>query len=174
MSDKIRFRPEQVAASAFLADTCRLIGDVTVGEESSIWFQAVLRGDTESIRIGKQANIQDGCVLHADPGQPCIIGDRVTVGHSAIVHGATVERDSLIGIRAVILNGAIIGTGSLVAAGTLVTEGTEIPPASLVRGVPGRVVGRVPPRLVARIEHAADHYVELSRSYIGTEFDARR
>lgn len=165
MSDRTRFRPELIDTSVFIADTARILGDVTIGSDSSVWYHVVIRGDAERIVIGRQTNIQDTCVLHADPGMPCLLGDRVTVGHAAVVHGARVDEDVLIGIRAVVLNGAHIGAGSLVAAGSLVTEGTVVPPGSLVMGMPGKVTGPLPERLRGRIAHAAEHYVELARQY---------
>jgi carbonic anhydrase/acetyltransferase-like protein (isoleucine patch superfamily) len=163
--DNTRFRPELIHPTAFVAETARIVGDTSIGLESSIWFQVVLRGDAERIVIGAQTNVQDACVLHADPGFPCVLGDRVTIGHAAVVHGARVAEDVLIGIRAVVLNGAQVGAGSLVAAGSLVTEGTIIPPGSLVMGMPAKVIGPLPARLQTRITHAAQHYVELARQY---------
>jgi carbonic anhydrase/acetyltransferase-like protein (isoleucine patch superfamily) len=160
-----RFRPELVDAAAWIAPTAVVLGDVTIGAESTVWFHAVIRGDTDAIRIGRQTNVQDGCVLHADPGTPCTLGDRVTVGHAAIVHGATVEDDCLIGMKAVVMNRAKIGRGSLVAVGAIVTEGTEIPPGSLVMGQPAKVKRQVTEQDLARIRHAAEHYVEAGRVY---------
>jgi carbonic anhydrase/acetyltransferase-like protein (isoleucine patch superfamily) len=160
-----RFQRELIDPSVFIARGAVVLGDVTIGAESSVWFQAVIRGDTDAIRIGKQTNIQDSCVLHCDAGVPCTLGDRVTLGHGAIVHGATVGDDCLIGIRAVVLNRAVIGAGSLIAVGALVTEGVEIPPGSLVMGVPGRIVRQVTERDRERIRHAAQHYVEAARCY---------
>ena len=159
------FRADQVADNAFLAPSATIFGDVTIGSESSVLFGAVVRGDTESIRIGSQTNVQDLCVLHADPGFPCRIGDRVTLGHGAVVHGATVEDDVLIGIRAVVLNGAVIGAGSLIAAGAIVTGGTTIPPGSVVTGAPGVVRGPVKERHTEMIRHAAQHYVRAGKVY---------
>ena len=159
------FRPESVAPGVFVADGARIIGDVTIGAESSVWFNAVLRGDREAIRIGRQTNVQDLCMLHADPGIPCTLGDRVSVGHAAIVHGATVEDDVLIGMRAVVMNRARIGAGSIIGVGAVVTEDTEIPPGSVVIGVPGKVKREAEPRDRKRIRHAAEYYVELAREY---------
>ena len=164
-SQNTQFRPELVAPSAFIAPTATVLGDVRIGEQSSIWFGAVIRGDCEAIRIGKRTNIQDLCVLHADAGFPCIIGDRVTVGHSAIVHGAIVEDDVMIGMRAVVMNGAKIGAGSLVAVGAIVLEGMEIPPGSVVMGAPARIKRQLEPRDQERIRHAADHYVQSAKDY---------
>lgn len=160
-----QFRRELVAPSAFIAAGATVLGDVTIGEESSIWYGAVVRGDCEAIRIGQRTNIQDLCVLHADPGFPCILGDGVTVGHGAIVHGATVEDDVLIGMRAVVMNGAKIGRGSIVAVGAIVTEGMEIPPGSIAMGQPAKVMRPAEERDEVRIRHAADHYVQASREY---------
>jgi len=161
----VRHQPELVDSTAFIAPGAVVIGDVTIGAESSVWFGAVVRGDTEAIRIGKQTNVQDGCVLHADAGFPCALGDRVTLGHGAIVHGASVEDDCLIGMRAVVMNGAKIGRGSIVAVGSIVTEGMEIPPGSVVMGQPAKVRRETTERDRGRIRHAADHYVESSKAY---------
>jgi carbonic anhydrase/acetyltransferase-like protein (isoleucine patch superfamily) len=163
--DPTRFHPELVDPTVFLAPGAVVLGNVVIGAESSVWFQAVIRGDCEAIVIGRQTNVQDGSILHADPGFPCTLGDRVTLGHGAIVHGATVEDDVLIGMRAVVMNGARIGAGSLVAVGAIVTEGTQIPPGSLVLGVPGKVLRPVNEKDLARIRHAAEHYVEAAKAY---------
>lgn len=159
------FRPDQISASAFLAASATVLGDVTVGEQSSIWFGSVVRGDTAAIRIGARTNVQDLCVLHADPGFPCTLGDGVTAGHGAIIHGATVRDNVLIGMRAVVLNGAIIGEGSLIAAGALVTEGMEIPPGSIVTGTPAVIRGPVRDKHTQMIEHAAAHYAAAAEAY---------
>lgn len=124
---------------AFVAPTSSVIGDVTLEAGASVWYGAVLRGDAERISVGAQANIQDNCTLHADPGFPVTIGERVSVGHNAVVHGATVGDDCLIGMGATVLNGAVIGAGSLVAAQALVPQGMQVPPGSLVAGVPAKV-----------------------------------
>jgi carbonic anhydrase/acetyltransferase-like protein (isoleucine patch superfamily) len=142
-----------------------VLGDVTIGPESSVWFNAVARGDAEAIRIGQQTNVQDLALLHADPGFPCVLGDRVTVGHCAIVHGATVEDDVLIGMGAIVMNGARIGAGSLVAMRALVLEGMQVPPGAVVMGAPGKVVRQVTQRDRERITHAAQHYVAAGREY---------
>ena len=160
-----RFRPELVDPTAWIAPSATVLGDVTIGAESTVWYQAVIRGDCDAIRIGRQSNIQDGCVLHADPGVPCTIGDRVTVGHAAIVHGATVEDDCLIGMKAVVMNGAKIGRGSLVAVGAIVTEGTDVPPGSLVMGQPAKVKRQLTEHDQERIRQAAEHYVEAGSVY---------
>lgn len=129
----------EIDATAWIAPNASLIGKVRLEAEVSIWYNAVLRGDTEPITIGARSNIQDGCVLHADPGFPTTVGTGVSVGHNAILHGCTVEDDCLIGMGATVLNGAVIGKGSLIAANALIPEGTHIPPGSLVAGVPGKV-----------------------------------
>jgi carbonic anhydrase/acetyltransferase-like protein (isoleucine patch superfamily) len=161
----VRFRPELLDASAYIAPTAVVVGDVTIGPQSSVWFGAVIRGDTAPIRIGRQTNVQDGCILHADAGFPCTLGDRVTLGHGAIVHGATVEDDCLIGMRAVVMNGARIGKGSIVAVGSIVTEGVEIPPGSVVMGQPARVKRETTDRDRQRTSHAAEHYVAAGKAY---------
>ncbi len=167
MNVRHTFRPELVAPSAFIAPGAVVLGDVTIGAEASVWYNAVLRGDTEKIVVGPQTNVQDLCLLHADPGFPCTLGARVTLGHGAIVHGATVEDECLIGMRAVVMNGAVIGAGSIVGVGAVVTEGTIIPPGSLVLGMPGKVVRAVEAKDQERIRHAAEHYVAAAKSYVG-------
>jgi carbonic anhydrase/acetyltransferase-like protein (isoleucine patch superfamily) len=161
--DLIR-RPHQIAPTAFVADNATVLGDVTIGAESSIWFGTVIRGDVERISIGAQTNIQDLCLLHADPGFPCVIGDRVTVGHGAIVHGATVEDEALVGIRAVVLNGARIGRGSIVGAGALIPENFEVPPKTLFVGVPARFVRATTPADQQRARHAWENYAAAAKT----------
>ncbi len=167
MTDPIdpAFHPELIAESAYLAPGAVVRGIVNVGSDSSIWFGAVVRGDTAPVSIGDRSNIQDLCVIHCDPGYPCRIGNDVTIGHAAVVHGATVEDGALIGIRAVVLNGATIGRGSLIGAGALVTEGKEIPPNCLAVGAPARVVRELTEQDRARVLHASSHYVNASRRY---------
>ncbi|MFB7460470.1 MULTISPECIES: gamma carbonic anhydrase family protein [unclassified Streptomyces] len=132
-------REPQVDEGAFLAPTATVIGDVSLGAGASVWYGAVLRGDVERIAVGAGSNVQDNCTLHADPGFPVSVGERVSIGHNAVVHGATVEDDCLIGMGATVLNGAVIGAGSLVAAQALVPQGMRVPPGSLVAGVPAKV-----------------------------------
>ena len=129
----------QIAPDAFLAPGTIVVGDVRIGRRSSVWYGTVIRADNDAIVIGEDCNIQDGCVLHADPGQPVVIGDRVTVGHGAIVHAALIDSDTLIGMGAIVLNRARIGSGALVAAGAIVRAGVEIPPGSMAAGVPAEV-----------------------------------
>jgi carbonic anhydrase/acetyltransferase-like protein (isoleucine patch superfamily) len=150
----------------FIARGAIVLGDVTLGEQSSVWFNAVVRGDTEAIRIGRRTNVQDGSILHADPGFPCTVGDDVTIGHGAIVHGATVGDRVLIGMRAVVMNGAEIGEESVIGVGAVVTEGMKVPARSVVLGLPGKVVRDVSPDNAARIRHAAEHYVAAARQFV--------
>jgi carbonic anhydrase/acetyltransferase-like protein (isoleucine patch superfamily) len=166
---KYRFRPELVDPTAWIAAGAVVLGEVRLGPECSVWFHAVLRGDTAPITLGARTNVQDLCLLHADPGYPCQLGEGVTVGHGAIVHGATIEDDVMLGMRCVILNGAHVGQGSLIAAGAVVTEGARIPPHSIVMGMPARVVRTAEPRDVERIRHAADHYVRAAAQCAGEQ-----
>ena len=152
-------------ATAFVAPGAVVVGEVTLGPRSSVWFGAVLRGDMDAIVLGEESNIQDNSVVHVDSGVPVTIGRRVVVGHRAVVHGATVEDDCLIGMGAILLNRSRIGAGSLVAAGALVSEDKVVPPGSLVVGVPGKVIGRVTPEMTLAIAHGAEHYVALARTY---------
>src|SRR5215217_9652578 len=126
--------------TAFVHPAAHVIGNVTIGARVSVWPTAVLRADSDAITIGEESNVQDGTIVHVDPGVPCTIGARVAIGHRAIVHGATVGDDCLIGMGAILLNGVTVGSGSIVGAGALCPEGMVIPPDSLVLGIPGRVV----------------------------------
>ncbi len=156
----------RVAPSAYIDPSAQVIGDVTLGERSSIWCNATLRGDVNRIVIGNETNVQDNAVLHVDEGDfPLHLGDRVTVGHSAMLHGCTVENGALIGIGAIVLNGAKIGAGAVVAAGALVSEGVEIPAGSLAMGVPAKVRRQVTDEEKIRFSVNADHYVTLCQSY---------
>jgi carbonic anhydrase/acetyltransferase-like protein (isoleucine patch superfamily) len=155
----------RIAASAYIDMSAQVIGDVTVGERSSVWPNASLRGDTGPIVIGSETSIQDNCVLHLDEGFPLTVGDRVTVGHSVTLHGCTVEDDALIGIGATILNGARIGQGSVVAAGSLIPENMDVPPATLVMGVPAKPRRAVTPEEQARFREGVQHYVEKAQVY---------
>jgi carbonic anhydrase/acetyltransferase-like protein (isoleucine patch superfamily) len=128
-----------VPASAFLAQGARVIGNVVLGEDVGVWFNAVLRGDSDAIVIGEGSNIQDNVSGHGDPGSPLLVGRNVSVGHNAVIHGCTIEDDCLIGMGAIVMNGAVVGAGSLIATGALVLEGQQIPPGSLVAGVPAKV-----------------------------------
>jgi carbonic anhydrase/acetyltransferase-like protein (isoleucine patch superfamily) len=151
--------------TAFIAPGAIVLGDVHLGPESSVWYNAVLRGDTDRITIGDQTNIQDLTTIHADPGIPCTVGKRVTVGHRVILHGCTIEDDCLIGMGAVILNGARVGPGSIVGAGAVVLEGMEIPPGSMVLGLPAKVVRPVDEAMESRLEHGWRYYIEQARRH---------
>lgn len=157
-----------VASSAFVDASAQVIGDVHIGEESSVWMNAVIRGDVNHIRIGRRTNIQDGTVVHVmrEPSHPTSLGDDITVGHGATVHGCTVEDRCLIGMGAILLNGAHIGHGSIVAAGTLLPEGCVIPPRSLVMGSPGRVRRAVTDEEYAFIRASAESYVRYRLDYL--------
>jgi carbonic anhydrase/acetyltransferase-like protein (isoleucine patch superfamily) len=157
-----------VSESAWVAGGATLIGRVTIGARSSVWFTTVVRGDGDRIDVGEETNLQDGVVLHADPGFPVSVGDRVSVGHRAILHGCTVEDDVLIGMGAVVLNGARIGTSCLIAAGAVVLEGTTVPPGSLVAGVPARVRRQLTDEEIAGVRLNAAGYLLLAATYAGT------
>jgi len=154
--------------TAFIAQGAIVLGDVHLGKDASVWYNAVIRGDTAPISIGEETNIQDLSMIHADPGLPCLVGNRVTVGHRVVLHGCTVEDDCLIGMGAVLLNRVRVGRGSVIGAGALLLEGTEVPPRSLVVGFPGKVVRLVDEGMQERIEHAWRHYVaQASRHRAG-------
>lgn len=159
-----------VDPSAFLARGVVVLGDVHVGHEASLWYHTVVRGDTERITIGASTNIQDLCMVHADPSVPCTVGERVTVGHRVILHGCAIEDDCLIGMGAIVLNGARIGAGSVVGAGALIKEGQEVPPGSLVVGMPGRVIRQVDEAMRRRMEQTWRHYVALAKRHRAGEF----
>ncbi|MFJ7243342.1 gamma carbonic anhydrase family protein [Kitasatospora sp. NPDC098652] len=154
-----------VDPGAFLAPNAVVVGDVTVAAGASVWYGAVLRGDAESIAVGAGSNIQDNCTLHADPGFPLVVGERVSVGHNAVLHGCTVEDDVLVGMNATVLNGARIGTGSLVAAGAVVTQGTDVPPGSLVAGVPAKVRRELTEEERAGIKANGEGYLLLAEAH---------
>ena len=154
-----------VDPTVFLAPTASLIGDVELGEGASAFYGVCVRGDSNSIRVGAGTNLQDNVVLHADPGFPTTVGARVSVGHNAVVHGCTVEDDCLVGMSATIMNGAVIGAGSLVAAGALVLEGTQVPPRSLVAGVPAKVRRALSDEEFAAVRHNAEHYLETAAAH---------
>jgi len=156
----------KVAASAYVDSSAQVIGDVWIGERSSIWPNTTVRGDVNSIRIGEESNVQDNSCLHVQRGEwPTILGDRVTVAHSATLHGCVVEDDCLIGIGAIVLNGARVGAGSIIAAGALVPEGMQIPPGSVVMGVPARVRRAVTETDTARIRRHAANYIRYREMY---------
>jgi carbonic anhydrase/acetyltransferase-like protein (isoleucine patch superfamily) len=158
-----------VSETAFIAANATLIGAVTVGSDSSVFYGAVLRADTDSITIGAGSNVQDNVSIHTDRGLKLSIGDGVSIGHNAVVHGCVIENDCLIGMGATVLNRAVIGAGSLVAAGAVVLEGTVIPPGSLVAGVPAKVRRELTDDEIAGVRSNATHYVELARAHRGVE-----
>ncbi|MBK6638327.1 MAG: gamma carbonic anhydrase family protein [Rhodocyclaceae bacterium] len=155
----------KLGSGAWIADNATVIGDVRLGDNASIWFSAVLRGDNDPISIGKNSNIQDGSVLHTDIGAPLTVGENVTVGHMVMLHGCTVGDGSLIGIKSVILNRAVIGKSCLIGANTLIPEGKVIPDRSLVMGSPGKVVRELTDQEVASLAMSAAHYVENAKRY---------
>lgn len=158
-------RPK-IHPSVFVEDSARVIGDVEIGEDSSVWFHVLIRGDVHSIRIGKRTNIQDGSLLHVTRIKfPLVLGDEITVGHGATLHGCVIKDRCLIGMRAVLLDGAQVGEESIIGAGALVTEGTIIPPRSLAYGLPARVVRPLTDEEVAKIRQSAENYVLLAREY---------
>jgi len=155
----------QLAAGAWVADSAQVIGHVVLGENASVWFGAVLRGDTEPLTIGRNSNVQDLSVLHADVGSPLTIGENVTIGHQVMLHGCTVGDNSLIGIQAVVLNNAKIGRNSIVGAGSVVTEGKEFPDNSLILGSPAKVVRTLDDAAAAKLRASAEHYVDNGRRF---------
>ena len=163
----LRPRPfrQKIDSSVFIAKTATVVGEVSIGKSSSVWFSAVIRGDIAPVVIGEESNVQDGAILHVGHGFPCIIGNRVTIGHGAIVHGATVKDDAMIGIGAIVLTGAVIGEQSLVAAGAVVTENTVIPPGSLVMGIPGRPVRPISNEQRAYMVKAGRSYIQYAKEY---------
>jgi gamma-carbonic anhydrase len=164
----------RIDPSAFIAETAVIIGEVEIGEESSIWYNVVARGDVNFIRIGRRSNIQDLSMLHVthrkhadDPGAPIIIGDDVTVGHSVTLHGCTIENGVFIGMQALVMDKAVVGAGALIGARALVTEGTIIPPHTLWVGAPARYKRDLTPAEIAWLEKSAGNYVRYSREYLG-------
>lgn len=152
----------------FIAPNAAVIGDVTMHDNSSVWFCCVLRGDADRIEIGAGSNIQDGTVMHADPGFPMVVGQNVTVGHNAMLHGCTIGDGTLVGINAVVLNGAKVGKGCLIGANALVTEGMEIPDGSMVLGSPAKIVKHLDEEVQLLLQHNADHYVGNAKHFIET------
>lgn len=155
----------QVPPTAFVADSAQVVGRVTLGEGSSVWFNTVIRADNEPMTIGAGSNIQDGSVLHSDTGFPLSVGERVTVGHQVVLHGCTVGDESLIGIGAVVLNGAKIGKHCLVGAGSLVTEGKEFPDGSMILGSPAKVVRQLTPEQIDGLRRSAQHYIANAQRF---------
>lgn len=158
-------RVEIAGEDYFVADNATVIGRVRLGNNASVWFNAVIRGDKDLISIGENSNVQDGAVLHTDPGVPLSVGSNVTIGHQAMLHGCQVGDNSLIGINAVVLNGAVIGRNCLIGANTLIPEGKEIPDGSLVVGSPGRVVRQLTDEQQAALLKSAESYVDNFKRY---------
>jgi len=155
---------------AFIHEAAVVIGDVTLGARVSVWPTAVIRGDTAPIVVGEDSNVQDGTIVHVDHGVPCTIGARVGIGHRAIIHGATVEHDSLIGMGAILLNNVVVGTGSIIGAGAVCPEGMIVPPNSLVLGVPGRVIRQTSEAERERIAKTVRAYLELQDAHRAGRF----
>ena len=154
-----------IAPSAYIADSANVVGKVKIAAHASIWFDVTIRGDNELIMVGENSNVQEGCVLHTDPGYPLTVGDNVTVGHQAMLHGCTVGEGSLVGIQAVILNGAKIGKNCLVGAGALVTEGKEFPDNSLIIGAPAKAVRSLNDEDIARMHSNTSNYVKRGQRF---------
>jgi carbonic anhydrase/acetyltransferase-like protein (isoleucine patch superfamily) len=150
----------QIDPTAWVADTAQVMGAITLAAHTSVWFGAVLRGDTETIQIGEGSNVQDLAVIHADIGLPVVVGKHVTVGHQVMLHGCTIGDESLIGIGAVVLNGARIGRHCVVGAGSVVTEGKEFPDGSLIMGTPAKVVRQLTPEQIEGLRMSAKHYIQ--------------
>ena len=157
---ELPFGAPKIDDDAFVAPTAVVVGAVTMGPRSSIWYGAVARADHETIEIGEGSNVQDGCTLHSDPGSPLLVGRGVTVGHRVVLHGARVDDDVLVGMGSVVMNGAHIGTGSIVAAGAVVPPGTTVPPGSVVAGVPAKVIRQATGDDLAHIRGNAASYTE--------------
>lgn len=155
----------RIDPTAWVAETATVVGRVTLGAQASLWYGVVARGDSAAIELGARSNVQDNAVLHADEGMPLIIGDDVTVGHQAMLHGCTVGDGSLIGIQAVVLNGVRIGKNCLVGAGSLVTEGKEFPDGSLIMGSPAKVVRQLSLEQLERLRFSAAHYVDNAQRH---------
>lgn len=164
MIKDLKDKKTNIHPKAFVAETADVLGGVTIGEGSSMWYGSVARGDMSHIIIGKYTNIQDNATVHVDTGLPCEIGDYTTVGHNAVIHGCKVGSNCLIGMGSIILNGAVIGDNSIIGAGSLITEGAIIPPNSLVMGAPGKVRREVTEEEIKTVKYNADRYEELWRN----------
>lgn len=160
----------KIDPTAFVAHNAVVVGDVHIGAEASVWFGAVIRGDREPIRVGARTNVQDGTILHVDRGEPCTVGDDVTIGHRCVIHGCTIGDRCLIGMSATIMSGATLGEECIVGAGALITEGKRIPPRSVVVGMPARVVRLVGEADLAHARDGAAHYVEAGKAYAAAGF----
>lgn len=164
MIKELKSQKPSISPKAFIAESADIIGDVTVGEASSVWYGAVVRGDICHIKIGKSSNVQDNASIHVDRDFPCEIGDYTTVGHNAIIHGSIIGDNCLIGMGSIVLNGAKIGNNSIIAAGTLVLENKEIPPNSLVVGSPGKIIRKTTEEDIKKIKENAEMYEGLWKS----------
>jgi len=162
----ITHHPKLIHPTAYIAPNATLVGEVHVADKASVWFGCVLRGDNAPITIGARTNVQDLTVIHTDEGIPCTLGEKVTVGHRAVLHGATIEDGALIGIGAIILNGAVVGRKALVGAGALVTEGMVIPPRHLALGIPARVVRELMAEEIERLHAGVTHYVARAQAFL--------
>lgn len=165
MNYTLKGKSPEVHRSAYVAPGAKLIGDVELKEDATVWFNAVLRGDEENITVGKGSNIQDGCIVHTDPGYPVKVGNNVTVGHNVTLHGCTVEDGALIGMGATVLNGAVIGEGALVAAGALVPEGKKIEPGMLAAGVPAKTLRKLSREHTNGIQRGNESYIDRGKLY---------
>ena len=159
-------RTPRIGQHVYIAPTAVVLGDVTIDDGASVWFNAILRGDLAPISIGAHTNIQDNCTIHTDLDLPARIGENVTIGHNAVIHGCTIDDDCLIGIGAIVLNGAHVGTQSLVAAGSVVRERTQIPPRQMVAGAPAVVKKPLSDDFLVRIRRATQDYLMLSAAYL--------
>ena len=161
-----RGKQPQIGAGVFIADNARVIGDTRIGEQSSVWFGSVLRGDINRVVIGHHTNIQDNSVCHVADEHACVVGNHVTVGHCVILHGCTVGDEVLIGMGAVLMNGVTVGEQSIIGAAALLTEGLQVPPGSLVYGSPGKVISHLGPRERAQIKGWAEKYCQVAENYL--------
>ena len=159
----------KISEKAYIHPTAYVIGDVTIGELSSIWHYVVIRGDNDSIEIGKETNVQENSTIHTDPGYKVVIGDKVTIGHNAVIHGARISSNVIIGMGAILLNGSEIGEYSIIGAGAVVTQGTKIPPYSIAVGVPAKVIKKVSEEEIKLILENAEEYVRHVRRFLKIE-----
>ncbi len=160
-------RKPSISPTAFIADGVQIIGGVEIGENASIWFNTVLRGDINDVRVGAYSNIQDNSTLHVADEWPCVVGDYVTVGHGANLHGCTIENEVVVGMGAIVMNGAVVGYQSVIGAGAVVPPNTKIPPRSMVIGVPAKVAKQLSDAEAAGNKYWAEKYVRVSRTYFG-------
>ncbi len=155
----------RIHETAFVAEGAQVIGDVTIGAGSSVWYNAVVRGDVQPVTIGRNTNIQDNCTVHSEPKVATVIGDDVSIGHNAVIHGCTIESGALVAMQATVLSGAVVGAGSVVGAGAVVGEGKVIPPRRLALGVPARVLRELNDQDVERVRLTAEHYAALAQEH---------